>query len=591
MNGEAPLAVAEAPPAKEAAPGGGLGEVSALAFLLRPRWLAARNRARRLSRAGRVQAAVLGALALAFSGAVFLFFRRALLYFLSVPDLGPVLTYKLLGMVFLTFFSILLFSNIITSLSTFFLARDLDRLAAAPLPQSRFFYSRFIETMLDSSWMVILFAVPAFLAYGVVHHTGALFYVMVALTLPPFLVIPAALGITLTAVLVNVFPARRTKDILLLLSIVAVAVLYLFFRMLQPERLVNPEAFANFMDFLGAMRAPSSPWLPSTWAAETLFPFLGLREGSPAFYYLLLLSTAAVTAMGSEWALRRLFLPGWTKAQEGRQARLTRQPAWEWLLRRATAPFAPQTRLLVVKDVKAFFRDTSQWSQLILLLALVVVYVYNFSVLPLHGSPLVTFYFKNAIAFLNLALAAFVIAAVAVRFIFPSISLEGQAFWVLRTAPLSLRRVWWAKFWVGLVPLLFLGEVLVVATNSYLQVMPFMTWLSSGTLLAMTFSIVSLGLAVGVAYPNFDADNAARIAAGAGGLVYMILCMSFIGLVVGLEAWPVYVLFSSHLRGTPIAAGRWAGIVASLGAVFFLNLLVFALSTRYGLRRLAALGD
>jgi len=162
---------------------------------------------------------------------------------------------------------------------------------------------------------------------------------------------------------------------------------------------------------------------------------------------------------------------------------------------------------------------------------------------------------------------------------------------VLRTAPLSLRRVWWAKFWVGLVPLLFLGEVLVVATNSYLQVMPFMTWLSSGTLLAMTFSIVSLGLAVGVAYPNFDADNAARIAAGAGGLVYMILCMSFIGLVVGLKAWPVYVLFSSHLRGTPIAAGRWAGIVASLGAVFFLNLLVFALSTRYGLRRLAALGD
>ena len=72
-----------------------------------------------------------------------------------------------------------------------------------------------------------------------------------------------------------------------------------------------------------------------------------------------------------------------------------------------TAPFAPQTRVCwSIKEVKTFFRDTSQWSQLILLLALVVVYVYNFSVLPLQGSPLVTFYFKNVIAFLNLALAA-----------------------------------------------------------------------------------------------------------------------------------------------------------------------------------------
>jgi ABC-2 type transport system permease protein len=564
-------------------------ELRALGFLLRPRWLGARNRALRLSRPERVQMAFLGLLALAFGAAVFLLFRRALNYFLAVPDLGPVLTYKMLGMVFMAFFSILLFSNIVTSLSTFFLSRDLDRLASAPIPPARFFYSRFLETLFDSSWMVILFAVPAFLAYGVVHRTGPLFYLAVVATLPPFLVIPCAIGITLTALLVNIFPARRTKDILLLLSIVAVAVLYLFFRMLQPERLVKPEAFADFMEFLGAMQAPTSSFLPSTWAAETLFPLLGMRGGSPGFYYLLLTSTAAVSAMGSELVLRYLFLPGWTKAQEGRQARLTRQAIWERLLRWLTAPFSEQTQLIVIKDVKTFFRDTSQWSQLILLLALVVVYVYNFSVLPLTGSPLVTFYFKNVIAFLNLALAGFVVSAVSVRFIFPSISLEGRAFWVLRTAPLGLRRLWWAKFWVGLAPLLVLGEVLVLATNSYLRVMPFMTWLSSLTLFGMTFGVVSLGLAVGAAFPNFDADNAARVAAGAGGLLYMILCMSFIGLVVVLEAWPVYVLFYSWLRQTPISVGGWMGVIASIASVLVVNVAVFVAATRYGLRRLEAI--
>ena len=62
------------------------------------------------------------------------------------------LTYKLLGMVFVTFFSILLFSNIITALSTFFLSRELDRLVAAPVSLRQLFYARLAETVIDSSW-------------------------------------------------------------------------------------------------------------------------------------------------------------------------------------------------------------------------------------------------------------------------------------------------------------------------------------------------------------------------------------------------------------------------------------------------------
>ncbi len=580
--------------AREIAPASGAhaaaGRVGGVLWLLlSPRFRAARNRLQRLDGHGRALLGGLGLLGAGFWVAIFIFFHRVLRYFLSVPDFGPVLTYKLLGMVFLTFFSILLFSNIITALSAFFLSREVDRLVAAPLPHGVFFTARFMDTLIESSWMVVVFAVPAFLAYGVAHHAGPLFYLVTVVTLPPFLVIPAALGVACTAVLVNVFPARRARDILILLSLVAVAVLYSLLRMLQPERLVNPAAFASFVQFLAAMQTPSSPFLPSTWAAEVLYPMLNGQGGEAVFYLLLLISTAAALSVLCEAVMRKLFLPGWSKAQEGRRAVFTQQAIWERALRVLTMPFAPQTRLLVVKEVKTFFRDTSQWSQLILLLALVVVYVYNFSVLPLQGSPLVTFYFKNVIAFLNLALAGFVIASVAVRFVFPSISLEGRSFWIARTAPLALGRLWWSKFWVAVVPLLVLGEVLIVATNHYLNVMPLMQWLSTTTLFCMTFAIVALGLAVGAAYPKFDADNAAKVAAGVGGLVYMIVCMSFIGAVVVLEAWPVYALFMSRLHETPLAVATQISIVASLGAALLLTIAVFIGSVRYGVRWLGAL--
>jgi ABC-2 type transport system permease protein len=564
-------------------------ELSLVYWLMSPRFLGARNARRRLARRGRIQLALLGLLGLGFCAAVFVFFHRALSYFLSVPDFGPVLTYKLLGMVFLTFFSILLFSNIITSLSTFFLSRELDRLVAAPVSRSVFFYARFGETMIESSWMILIFAVPAFLAYGVAHAAGPLFYLVTAITIPPFLVIPAAIGVTCTALLVNVFPARRTRDLLILLSVLAIAILYLLLRFLQPERLVNPEAFETFVHFLAAMETPSSPFLPSTWATEVLHPVLNGGTGAAGFHLLLLFSTAAALTLLCEMLLARVFLSGWSKAQEGSRARLTRRALWDRAAAALTDPFPRTMRLLMIKELKTFFRDTSQWSQLFLLLALVVVYVYNFSVLPLQGSRLVTFYFKNVIAFLNLALAGFVITAVAVRFVLPSISLEGKSFWIAKTAPVPLRHLWWSKFWVGLLPLLFLGQVLVLATNYFLDVVPMMTWLSAATLFGMTFGIVSLALAVGAAYPKFQADNASQVAAGVGGLLYMILCMSFIGALVVLEAWPVYVFFMSRLYEAPLSVAERAGIAVSLGSALVLTVAVFVLSTRRGIKHLNAI--
>jgi ABC-2 type transport system permease protein len=76
------------------------------------------------------------------------------------------------------------------------------------------------------------------------------------------------------------------------------------------------------------------------------------------------------------------------------------------------------------------------------------------------------------VSFANLALAGFVLSAVAMRFAFPAVSLEGKAFWILQTAPISLRTLLWSKLWLNLVPLLILGELLVFLSNLLLQVPP-----------------------------------------------------------------------------------------------------------------------
>ena len=553
--------------------------------LLIPRLLALRNALRRRGQTGRRKAIIISVLIAAFWLGIFWLGQRALSYSLSIPDLGPILSQKLLHMGFLTFFAILLFSNVITGLSTFFLSRDLQLLIPAPVPANRLFAAKFIETLADSSWMMLLFSLPAFLAFGVVHGAGFAYYAMVILTLIPFLVIAAAIGVIVIQVLAALLPAQRGKDMLFVFAICFLSLFLLFFRLLQPELLVNPEKFADFAAYLTALQAPSSPFLPSTWAAASLLPFVGLADGDAVFHYCLLLSTALFLVQVGSWLSTSLYPIGWSKAQEGKR-RKNQKKWWDNALDLFVRFFPFRFRTIMLKDLKIFFRDTGQWSQLFVLLALIVVYVYNFSVFRSTDSSISTFFLKNLAAFTNLALSAFVLASIAVRFVFPAVSLEGKTFWVLRSAPVPLSRLWWSKFWVALLPLLLLGELLVSATNYFLQVSPFMMGLSAVTLFFLTFGIVALGMAVGVAYPNFTAEHSAKIAASFGGVIYMVLSIVFIGIVVVLEAWPVYLVFMSELKQVPLSAWMWSSVYSSLGVALTLMLCVFWLSTRWGIARL-----
>jgi ABC-2 type transport system permease protein len=235
-------------------------------------------------------------------------------------------------------------------------------------------------------------------------------------------------------------------------------------------------------------------------------------------------------------------------------------------------------------------RDATQWSQLFLLVALIIVYLYNFTVLPLDRSPIPTATLKIVVAFANLALAGFVLSAIAIRFAFPSVSLEGDAFWILQTSPISLRTLVWSKFWLNFAPLLLLGEILIYLSNFLLRVPPWMMWLSLLTVLLMTFGITAIGIGVGALYPKFNFDNAAEIPTSFGGAVCMILSIAFIGIAVMIEAWPIYLLAMEGLRGRP--TGPQLRVIApSLAAVAVVTLAVVMIALKSATKRLAQVAD
>jgi ABC-2 type transport system permease protein len=558
---------------------------ASLATLLGPRLRAARN----VSRRAPWRATVLAGAVAGFWAGCFVLFSHVLGYFQSLGDFGPLLTQRLLLLLFATFFGILLLSNTVTALTTFYLAGEVMPLLASPLPFRRLHHARFVETLIASSWMVLLVGLPALLAYGVVYGSGPLFYLGAVVVLATFLVIPAALGILLTTALVLVFPARGTRDALLVGTGLLVAGIVVVIRVLEPERLAHPSGLVGFTGFLAGFGATGSPYLPTTWAAEVLVPLLGARPGEPLFHLGLLASTAAMLFLVSATVVERVFLTAWSRAQTGRARAAGPERALARWLDRLARPLPRVPACLLAKDVTVFLRDPSQWSQLLLLWALVAIYLYNFSALPLNDGTPLAFAMRDLAAILNLGLGAFVTTAIAVRFVYPMVSLEGHAWWILRTAPVPLGRLWWSKFWIGYLPLLAFAELLVAGTNSLLGVPGAVTVLFLLTLPPLMAAVVSLGLAFGASYPRFDTQNAAQIATGFGAILYMLACFGLIGMVVALEAWPVWRLLAAARGGLEAGGGMglWIGLGFAAGASA--ALIAFAAARRRGLSALARL--
>jgi ABC-2 type transport system permease protein len=247
----------------------------AFPWLLAPLAWGARNRARRREHGDALRAALFGAIALVVAGVLFAISFWLTWQLLDYEELGDYLIRLGLGWLFLTFLSFVAFSAIVTSLTTFFLSEDLRLLLAAPVARDRLFYSRFARTVSQSGWMVVAFLLPVLLGIGLARCAPVSYYALAAATVVPFVVIPSALGAVVTLLLVSIFPARRARDVLMLMGLLFAVVLVLLLRFLRPERLLSVESLPDVTAFFATIQSPVTPFLPSFWAGESLFA--GLR--------------------------------------------------------------------------------------------------------------------------------------------------------------------------------------------------------------------------------------------------------------------------------------------------------------------------
>lgn len=514
----------------------------------------------------------------AMLAALYAGFWRLLTYLEGVQLIGPILSWKLTSMVLLMTFSMIIVSSIIISMTTLYYSFDLKFLFSCPLDLRSVFLDKSLETVFYSSWTLVLAILPYILALGRVKALGAGFYLAYAGLMVPFVMLAGAVGILFSMTVMYSFPSSRTRDVTWLLGSLSVAFVYVAFRFSKPETLLRPDSLAVVAQYIHYLQSPTAPYLPSWWVTKAMTAYSAGNWGAFAASALVLCLAAALVYGLIYLLAGKFYMRGFSGAQSSPRFKGKRETLPE---QRLGARF-PAWRLpltLYWKDRLTLGRDARYWSQIILIGALIAVYLFSIRQLPLDTPDI-----KSLVSFFNVGVAGFVVAAIGLRFTFPAVSLEGNGYWLLKSAPLTTAAVMREKLLVSLVPSLAIGLILITVSNRLLNADLFVSVLSTFTILTASVVISVMGIGLGAAFPDFKVENIHQLESSYGGFLYMACAMGYLALVVAIEAWPVQMHFAERFG----RANPWdpRGVALCAGVFLLLNFTAVYVPWKIGLRTL-----
>jgi ABC-2 type transport system permease protein len=476
----------------------------------------------------------------------FALFRRLFAAMAKVEEATPFfalgLLRNLLALVFLAAFVMLFSSAMTAAIGAFFSDFDLDTFHAAPVSKMRLIVARWGKTFAQSATMIYIFIAPMFVAFAQRYHTPMRLYPVALVNLALLLAIPVTLGALVIIFLVRFFPIQRVSQIVATIAILVLTVAVVAFRMSRPERLFASINTDDVTRVLRSVELPSLDRYPGTALADVM---VAMAEGRPASMLPLKIAVPAFALFAIFVTIaRRIYFAAFVRARESMAPsalganRLTR------IADRLLGLFSAPTRAMIEKEVRTLTRDVAQWSQLFLMLALLFLYLYNIRMLPLGGDARAAI-----VAYANLGMAGFVVAAICLRFAYPSISSEGKAFWMLQSAPVSYQRLLLVKVLVYSAPLTILSLLLTVFADVLLDAdrAVWIFTLFGASMLGVT--LVSMGVGFGALTPDFGAENPLQVGLSLGGFGYMGAALAYVAGIMMLMTKPVTRYFFSRFWG------------------------------------------
>jgi len=494
---------------------------------------------------------------------IFLFFYRFFLFLAPIEVIGEVIADKIISYSFFIFTLLLFMSNGITALSTMYDSMELDYLHSTPLQPFCIFSLKLIETIFYSSWATLIGGFPIVFSYLLAFSTFHLRTLLIILPLFAFITIPSGLGVSIIIILKKINPYWTIKQLATVLACLSVFFVFIYIKTTPysfsvPDTL-NLEALNQFIQGLKV----SNPYFPNEWFYKCTSA-LADNDFKIFTKNLILLFSGSLISISIAFLFSNLFYrTSWMSSSNNSGSFL--------IHKKLMANKLPKILNIMQKDIKIFLRSPLQWSQLMIIGVLLIVYTFSLRRTPLYvRDP----FWLSFLALINTGFIGYITATLSLRFVYPAISLEGRNWWNVRSVPLSPELILHSKSILFFIINLFIAEFVIIFSNYILVKYILIVILSA--ILSAIFSLVSvyLNVSMGTLFADFRETNPAKIASGGGGLLTAAVNLSYIALSMVLFATPISIYIKNRLDGNLISISLPLMISSSIFLVITL-LIIF----------------
>ena len=492
-----------------------------------------------------------------------------------VPQVGLAVYHRIVSMTLFVLFVSVNMGNIIVSYATLYKSAEVGYLFTKPVSFMQIFVLKFLDNFLYSSATFFLLVFMALLGYGTFFHYSLVTdLILMFLVFMPLLFLSACLGVLILMSLVKVASQFGFRKVVGGLAVVYVLIVAVFFKFSNPISMLEGAGSFRALSFTtdGGIAKGFLSYLPNNLASNVLFYLTrnnllnALGEAA-----LLLAMTVAmfivVLLVGKRYYYRSWLMTFEFQAKSNTVASGRKVKLFDF---RKMSRLSPQVESLVKKEYFQFFRDSSQWMHLALMMVLVLVFA--ISIRNLNVKLRVTEI--QTVGYLILyAFAGFLSCSLALRFVFPSISIEGKSFWTQLSAPIRLRTIYTLKFAFGM------GLVLLPALlTSVFSNIPFVRMSERRPLLMyfgvfstfwVTLTLVSLNLGLGGYFANYQEKNPIRVASSQGATLTFLVSLVYLVTLVSIIIIPLRDYFQSLFQFMPfdmsviVAPGTTLGMLSS----------------------------
>ena len=501
-------------------------------------------------------------------------------FVLDQTHAGLYLYHRFISMMMFVFFVAVNLGNIIVSYSTLYRSTEVNYLLTKPVSYSNVFILKFLDNFLYSSTTLFLVGFTVLLGYGQYFGYPWYFFVgVMVFVLVPFMFLAACLAVLVLMAIMKTAGRIGFRKVMVGLFGLYFLFIFVFFSISNPVKLVEDvnKYYPNVDQYISQLTPGFLQYLPSHWVSEFLYyiakgeisnalPFLGILLGVTAALFVICLLVA-----------HRFYYRSWLVSLQV-QARDNSPYDPEHLMFfdfRSKGFLPPQLDSLLKKEYFTFFREPSQWIHLLVMLVLTALFMVSVGSLNLRLRVTDVQLLTYLVLF---AFGGFLTSSLTLRFVFPMVSLEGSAYWSIRSAPVDERKLYILKFVIGFVMVFILAELVAVATNipfiRFSAQRPLLLWFGLFSALWISLATVSLNLGFGGYFSNFTEKNPIRLASSQGATLTFLFTLVYLFVLVVIIILPLtryfqyLFIFRAFNFQSIVVPGTLFAVISMIIAVF-----------------------